>query len=126
MLARDQRLVAHIIKIERIGAIAARDFQHVAEALRGHQRRMAAFALNDGVDNERGTVIDQPDIGRGHLGLTHAIGDAFDEIVVGRRTFGIEHTAGFMIEGHEIGEGAADIDGDDIGHTARLLPSPYW
>ena len=32
--ARDQRLVAPVVQVERIGPVAARDLEHVAEAAR--------------------------------------------------------------------------------------------
>ena len=60
-------------------------------------------------------MIDEPHLVRRDFGLAHAIGNAIDEIAIGRRALGIEHFAdGFVIrEGHEIREGSADIDGND-------------
>src|SRR5207237_4697769 len=43
------------------------------------------------------------------------------EIIVSGRALRVDHLLGFMIEGDEIGEGAADIDGDCVSHcTLRL------
>ena len=57
--ARDQRLVAAVVQVERIGPVAARDLQHVAEALGGDQRGLGALALDQRVDDQRGAVIDE-------------------------------------------------------------------
>ena len=43
--ARDERLVALVSEIERVGPVGARDFQHVAKAARRHQRGARAPAL---------------------------------------------------------------------------------
>ena len=50
--------------------------------------------------------------------LAQAVDDPCDEIAVGRRALGVAHLAGREVVGDEIGERAADIDGDDESHGA--------
>ena len=68
-LARDQRLVAPIMQVEGIGPVAARDFEHIAETLAGDQRGLRAVALDQGIDDQRGAVIDE----RASAGLIFAL-----------------------------------------------------
>ena len=50
-LPRNQWLVALIMKVKRIGPVAASDFQNIAKALTGDQGCLRALALNQRVDD---------------------------------------------------------------------------
>ena len=114
--ARDQRFVALIVQIEWVGAVAARDLQHVAEAAGGDEGRAVAAALDDGVDHQRRTMVDEPRVRRRDAGLAHAFLDPVDEVVIGRRALGEQDAPRLVVEGDEVGKGAADVDGDNVCH----------
>src|SRR5690606_26868444 len=82
-LARDQRLVALIIEVKRIGPVRARDLQHIAEALGGYQSGPGAAALDQRIDDQRRAVIEEARVGRRNAALFEAIQNAFDEVPVG-------------------------------------------
>ena len=109
------------MKIKRIGSIAARDFENVTEARAGNQCRLGAAALDERIDDQRGAVVDKIGFTGDHFGLLKTIENSLHEIIVSGRALRVDHLLGFMIEGDEIGEGAADIDGDCVSHcTLRL------
>ncbi len=117
--ARDQRLVAAIVQVERVGPVAARDFEHVAKARRRDEGRLGALALDQRIDDERGAVVDETRLVRRELHLVEAVEDAFDEISVGRRALGVGDAVVLVVVRNEISEGTADIDGDGKGHFLR-------
>src|SRR5262249_4176920 len=63
-------------------------------------------------------VIDEVCCLRRELGLGEAIEHAFDQVAVGGRALRIGDGVAIMVVGDEIGEGAADIDGNGMGHWA--------
>ncbi len=114
--ARNERLVASIVQIERIGPVAARDLEHVAEALGGEERGLGALALDQRVDHQRGAVVDEA-CGMGvELRLGEAVEHAVNQVAVGSRALGVGDPMGIGVVGHKIGEGAANVDGNGIGH----------
>ena len=117
--ARDQRLVAAIVQVERIGPVAARDFEHVAKSGRGDEGRLGALALDQRIDDEGGAVVDETRLVRRQLHLVEAVEDPFDEISVGRRALGVSDAAAIVVVRDEISEGTADIDGDSKSHFGR-------
>ena len=119
-LARNQRRLAMEAQIERLRAVAAADLQQVAKALGGEQRSLGADALQQRVDDERGAVLDEARLARVERSLADAVEDRFAQPIIGGRAFGVGDRAGLDIAGDEVGEGAADIDGDDIWHNVFL------
>ena len=113
-LTRNERRLAMEAQIERLGAVAAADLQQVAEALGRQQRGLGADALQQRVDDQRGAMLDEARIARVDCGLADAVEDGLAQLIVGGRTLGVGDRAGLDIAGDEIGEGAADIDGDDV------------
>ena len=47
------------MQVERVGPVAARDLEHVAEARGGDQRRLGALALDQRIDDQRRAMIDE-------------------------------------------------------------------
>ena len=86
-LARDQRRLAMEAQVERLGAVAAADFQQVAEALGRQQRGLGAGALQQRVDDKRGAVLDEARIARVDRGLADAVEDGVAQLIIGRRDF---------------------------------------
>ena len=119
--ARHEGDLLAVAQIVEIGAVAACDLEHVAEALGGDQRGLRAGPLGDRVDH-RGSAMDE---------VVHLLS------VEARLLDGVEHTAreiarraerlgdaeraGFLIEMDEVGEGPADI-GRKSAHR-MLLPA---
>ncbi len=57
-LAWNQRLIALIVQIERVGTVATGDFENIAEALGGNQCGLRTFALDQRIDHQRRAVVD--------------------------------------------------------------------
>ena len=117
--ARDQRLVAAVMQVEWIGPVAARDLQHVAEALGGDERGLGALALDQRVDDQRGAVIDEARGGRIEFYLAEAVEDADNQVFVGGRALGVDDPVVVVVIRDEVGKGAADIDGHGKGHFLK-------
>ena len=123
-VARHERLRLAIAEIEEVGAIAARDFQRVAESLSRDQRDLDALAFGQCIDDDRGAVGEEGDFAHRHLGAGDDVEHAALE--VRRRGVGLgrDHLLvaadGVGAEIDEVGERAADIGGDtdriDCGH----------
>jgi hypothetical protein len=113
-VARDQRLERALEPVGR-GTRAPAQLQHVAEAARGDEPGAGALALEQRVGRGGGPVDDHRDLGRvrrraGQRGL-HAAGLIGD----GGRDLGHPHEAGGLVEQHQVGEGAPDVDADELG-----------
>ena len=100
-LARNQRFVALVMQVERIGPVAARDFQNVAKPLARNQRGLRAFALNQRIDDQGRAVIDERGFGRLDFGFVETVENALDKIIVGGRALGVDHFVVFVIEGDQ-------------------------
>ena len=121
-----KRLVAAIVQVERIGPVAARDFEHVAKTRCRDKRRLGALALDQRIDDEGGAVVDEARLVRRQLHLVEAVEDAFDEISVGRRALGVGDAVAVVVVRNEISEGTADIDGDGKGHFRLSQLQASW
>ena len=119
-LARNERRLAMETQIERPGAIAAADLQQVTKALGGEQRGLGADALQQRVDDERRAMLDEARFARVDLRLADAVEDRLAQPIIGGRAFGVGDRAGLNVAGDKVGEGAADINGDDISHNIFL------
>src|SRR5205823_12198451 len=112
-LARNQRWIAMKAQVEWLRAVAAPDLQQVAEALGRQQRCLRPRALQQRVDNERGSMLDEACLARIQLGFADAVKDGVAQLTVGGGAFGVGNRTSFDIAGHEIGKGSADVDCDD-------------
>ena len=124
-VARHERRRLHVVEVEVVGPVAARDLERVAEALGRDQRRLDALALGDRVDHERRAVreeADRPSLGDAALRdhVEHAA------LEVGRRRVGLRGQdllpAGLGVgrEGDEVGERPADVRRHAEGAHAAL------
>ena len=88
--------------------------------LRGEQRGLGADALQQRVDDQRGAMLDEARLPRLELRLANAVEDRLAQAAIGGRAFGVGDRAGRDVAGDEVGEGAADIDGDDVSQNIFL------
>jgi len=129
--ARHQRLgLGRQIDAIEVRPVHAADLEHVAEAAGGDEADGAHAALDDRIGDERGAV------GEGGTAAGHA-GDRRQAVEhaargVGRRGRHLERRRPpGRVAGHEIGEGAADVDADPhvLGGAQPCLRSssrPIW
>ncbi len=104
--------------------------QHVAEPLRGDQPGARKLALQHRVGGGRGAVHDQIQRRQIHLGRPQRIQHTVGLVAHRARHLGQPHRAGRGVDLHQIGEGTADIDADQLARAfashalAVLLPAP--
>ena len=114
-MARHEGRRLHVIEVEEIGPVAARDLEHVAKATGGDEPGMCTLALGQRIDDHRGAVRHEGDLGECEAALVEHVEHAAFEI--GRRGVGLggaHHlTAGDRIaaEADQVGERAADVGG---------------
>ena len=99
-------------------AVLVGDLDRIAEALGGDQRRPGALALDDGVGGERRAVHDQSGTWPGAIaGELQCPPHAVEHTVLRRAGLVVEHLREKRIGRlqHDVGEGAADIDGEADG-----------
>ncbi len=113
--ARDQRPRFCPGEVEHVGHADAPDLQNVAEAARGDQPGRRAGALQDGVGGDRGAVQNLADHARVDRQLGEQAAQPVDDGDAGVRRAGrdlalMQHAV--RRHQHDIGERAADIDGD--------------
>ena len=118
--ARHEGNLLAVAQIVEIGAIAARDLQHIPKALGGDQRGLRACPLGDRVDHRRPAVDEIVHRVRVETGLVDGIQHAAREIVRRAESLGDAERTGLLIEVDEIREGPADI-GRQSAHR-MLLP----
>jgi len=110
--AGDQR--RRIVDVEIIDAglrtLDPADVQHVAKAPRGQQQTFRQPTLDHRVGRERGGVMQGGDGPAGRHQKREALDDGINRVVIIRRRLGGGHQARRLVQHHEIGEGAADVD----------------
>ncbi len=116
-LARDQGLEAADEAIgERPGSAAK--LEDVTETLGRDQADPGDLALEQRIRRRRRPVHDGADLGKRRAGLGERIENAKGLVLDGRRHLGDTNFAALLVEQDEVGEGAADIDADDL-HAPR-------
>ncbi len=129
-IARHQRIGPLHVDVVLLEAVLPGHLERVAEALGGEQRGAGALALDQRVGGERGAVHHQTDIGRPALGLGQDGAHAFQHGALGRVGRGQEldgvspsivRYSGLQ---HNVGESAADIDGQARQHHSSALMLP--
>ncbi len=114
--ALDQGLGLHPAHVIVIFAVAALDERHIAVALGGHIGNDGAFPLEHGVGGNR--CADAQVFDCAHIRVPRQSGDdAGDRIARRRQILPHPDRPGLGIVGDEVGEGAADIDTQDIAHS---------
>ena len=103
--------------------VAALDERHVAEAAGGDIGDGRAFSLQDHVGGDGGADAQMGDL-LGIVDALQAVQDAVGGVFRRGQVFPGGHGAAGLIIGDEIGEGAADIDADDIASHAALPVPP--
>jgi hypothetical protein len=96
-------------EVVHVRAVAASNLQHVAKTGGCHQRGLHAAPLGDGVD-DHGRPMDEGDH-RSRFDLPSVDGseDTVREIVGCCRDLRRPNGARYLVEDHDIGEGAADV-----------------
>ena len=109
-----RRLRIHL-EVVHARALLPPELEHVLEALGGEHGGDRALLLEDGVGGDGGAVDEALDVGRPRAGQREHAGDrgadALEEILGRARHLG-EREAARVVEGHDVGEGAADVDAD--------------
>ncbi|MNO52701.1 hypothetical protein D3C76_431270 [compost metagenome] len=118
-LARHEGRRLAVVRVEDIGGVAARDFQHIAKSTRGDQGGLHPLALGQGVDHHRRAVGEESDVGIGDAALGHGIEQALLE--VRRRGIGLDGTHHAILQIDQVGKGATDIGGDADCHGVLRL-----
>ncbi len=121
--ALHQRLVLAEEQIVGVGPVDAADLVDIAEALGDQQRRLRAGALEQRVDADGGAVKEEIRVFDIGLCAVERVADAFDQRVMGRQRLSEGELGAGLVERREIGESAADIDGD-AQPARRSLISP--
>jgi hypothetical protein len=120
-ITRHQRLGPLHVDVVLLEAVLPGDLQRIAEPLGGEQGGARALALDQRIGGERRAVNHKRHIGRCALGFgqhgAHARQHgAFGRIGRGQQLDGVGALG--RLE-HEVGEGAADIDGQSRLHAIR-------
>src|SRR5262249_48926193 len=112
-MARHEGRWLFVKEIEIIRTVAARDFQHVAEALGRNQTYPHTFTLCECVDDNRCAVTEVLNVVQRAAGLHQHIEHAGLEFRRGRVRLLRDYLLkfGFLVDehGHEIGEGPTDV-----------------
>ncbi len=109
--------------IEMLPAATA-DIEHVLEARGRHQGHRFDPVLDDGVGDQGRAVNEIVDFLGGEAGGGEGGQDTGDGIVALGRDLDRAHLAGRGQQGHQIGEGAADVDAD-LPAAFRHLAKPF-
>ena len=116
--ARHQRAVLVEQEVVGLRPVAAADDVDVAGAARDDQAGLGALALDQRVDGD-GRAVDQLVDGGGlDAALAQAVDDALHELRRRGEALGLHERLRRLVEADEVGEGSADIDGDDK-HVGR-------
>ncbi len=111
--AQQQRLMPVKEQIVGFGPVAAADEINVARAGRDDEAGLGALAFDERVDRH-GRAVDQlVDRIGGETALADAVDHALHQVRRRRQALGLGKAPRALVEPHEIGEGSADIDGDD-------------
>ena len=114
-------------QVVHVVATLVANLERVPEALGGEERRARALALDERVGGERRAVHDRADGARGSPRLLEERRDALLDRVrrVFRRGENLAHARGArrLVDHHEIGEGAADVDPEPRRHGAQSTPA---
>ena len=119
-IALDQRRAACPRRVVEPGHAQRADLQHVAKALGGDQADARALVLEDRVGGDRGAVADLLDGAAVEAGLARRPRSSPSTMACGvvadarRDLLGVDGAVG--AEQHDVGEGAADVDADAVGH----------
>jgi hypothetical protein len=118
----EQGLHGPVVPVQPAGHERPGDLQYLAEAPGGDQPDPGALALQDRVGRDRGPVQDLGDVGEGDpRRAAHLLDPAqhADGLVVRRGSgLGAVGTARPLIDQQHVGEGAADVDTEPVGHRA--------
>ena len=113
-MAGDQRLGQDDVEVVLVVAALVAHREHVAEALGGDQGGTGAFALDHRVGGEGGAVHEDGDVRGGQAGGEQNGAHAFHHPLFGCGRGGQNLDGGALarIFDREVGESAADIDGE--------------
>ena len=109
-------------EIVGFGPIAAADDIDVASAARDHQTGLAPLRSISVLMAMVEPWIRLSTCRRIETGFANAIDDAFDGIGGCGQTFRVLDGLSPLVEGDQVGEGAADIDRNPQTHSVRFLP----
>src|SRR5262249_45272237 len=97
--------------------VDAADLVNVAKALGNEERGVSALALQDGIDGDGGAVEEQSGRFVVAARLHHPGIDSLDQALRPRQCLAECQLAGALVEGRDMGEGAADGGGEPKART---------
>ena len=109
-------------KIEWLCPVAASDFEDVAETSGRQQGRLGSIALEQGIDHKRRAVLHKSCVVCVKFGFADAVEYGVAHPTIRRRALCVGNCARLDIARDEVGEGAANINCNDVGHAVALLP----
>ncbi len=109
-----------------VGPVDAADLVDVAKAFGDQQRGVGAGALQQRVDGDGRAVQEQVGVLHIQPGAVQRVLDAVDEVCMRGQGLAEMQRAGALVERRQIGEGAADVDGDAQGSFWDVSCVPFW
>ena len=123
--ARHERRGPLEAEVVSLRPVLPADLVDVARAARDDERRLRALLLDRDVDRDRRAVNDVRRRRGLDRALTQTVPHALRQIARRRERLALSDPAGALVERDEVGERAADVDGD-TQVTQRPLPQPLW
>ena len=108
--AGNQRPMPMKEQIVGFRAVAAADGINIARALGDEEGRLGALALDQRVDRLGGPVDDVAGPADFETTLVDTVEDTLGQVVGGCRALCLIEALGHLVKGHQVGEGAADVD----------------
>ena len=108
-------------KIEWLCPVAASDFEDVAETFGRQQGRFGSIALEQGIDHKRRAMLHESCVVCVKFGFAYAVKYSVAQSIVGRGALGVGNCARLDIARDEVGEGAANINCNNVGHAVLFL-----
>ena len=113
-------------KIEWLCPVAASDFEDVAETFGRQQGRLGSIALEQGIDHKRRAMLHESCVVCVKFGFADAVKYSVAQSTIRRRALCVGNCAKLDIARDEVGEGATNINCNNVGHAVSLLLYFPW
>src|SRR5207245_802575 len=109
-------------QVVHVGSVGASYLEDVAESTRGDQRRLRALALGQRVDHDGRAVDEECHRSRVETRLANRVRNPTMELGRCGGRLGQRNLSAFLVQRHQVGEGASDVRGHSYAHH-RPRPS---
>lgn len=116
----DERRGLAVMQIEQPVPVAARDPVNVADSLRGQDQHVRAAPFEQRVEALRGAVHEELDLRERQVESFQRTENAAREVVGGGEHLARAQPLRRAVVDDHVGEGAADVHGDPVGHGNSL------